>query len=245
MKKDPSRLHGILVITTLLAVATAAFLESGRERDRMTDFEATDPATPNDHRRRIAELEDQLRQSRRKHTQKISAQARKIRTLENRIDSLLQRRMATAPRSSNDNTTVFETQRLPLKRAGRLHDDENEAMLFELEEWLAMDEANADWEESIEFRMLDLFTTVSGLEGNELIHTMCGNSFCRVEFEHDDATAKSRLLAAVARQADWTEGFDEFVQYQIPGDGSVSGNPGSVFFVSRKGFRLPVSDELE
>lgn len=189
----------------------------------------------------INELEIALRESRLRHAQQAEAQARQIEALEKEIDRMRSDHEELDGRLREECRQRADWQDGSTDLGDNWRDREKHAVLSQLEDHLAVDVIDAGWEQSIEFRLLDLFAESPGLEGNELIHTSCGSTFCRVEFQHDDEEAVSRLLAAVARDAEWSEGFDDFFQYRLTREESLDGRLGSVFFISRKGFELPVS----
>jgi hypothetical protein len=188
----------------------------------------------------IVELEIALRESRRSHAQEAEAKARKIEALEKEINRMRSNRSAADGRPGEKCRQPADWQVSSIDPGSAWQDSQNDSVLLQLDEHLAMDIMDAGWEQSIELRVYDLIAESPGLEGNELIHTSCGSTFCRVEFQHDDAEAESRLLAAVARSTDWSEGYDDFFQYRLTRDENVDGRPGSVFFISRKGFELPI-----
>jgi hypothetical protein len=181
--------------------------------------------------RRVAELEQALAASRRRHAEQATAQARVIATLEARIAQLQQARTKHAGAADRDAQGGVYAQ---------AHAD-RDAALFALEERLAAQPVDPDWERAIELDVFELFAASPGLDGNALVYTSCGSTFCRVEFEHADAAAESRLLAAVAQRSAWSANYQDVFQYRAADDQGATDALTSVFFVSRRGFALPLS----
>jgi hypothetical protein len=215
-------------------------MDQGRtERTSAQDATSATSESEGD-RLRIAELEKELAQSRHRHTQEVAAQVRQIQTLEERINQLKQHRKA--PKLNIEPNLDFKLTKpsVTMPENHVVLDEDREMVVFELEDQLAADLDDAEWAESIELRMVELITEAPELEGNELIHTSCGSTFCRVEFQHENATAESKFLATIASHIDLIEGFDEYFLYRTAIDDSLDGRVGSLFFVSRKGYELPV-----
>jgi hypothetical protein len=182
---------------------------------------------------RVEELERELAQLQQHYAEQLTRQARHISALEARLARGQPRGDAVRP----------GTEPGPPGRADDTIAGDRDAVLFALEEHLAMQPVDPDWEREIELDLFGLFAETPGLDGNALVHASCGSTFCRVEFEHANATAESRLLAAVAQDATWSADYQDVFQYR-PADGErLEVAKTSVFFVSRKGFTLPMSIE--
>lgn len=230
---------------SLLAVAVIYIFQKdsriGQDHALRFDTQEVSLTTTEGDRLRIAELEKVLRQSRHRHAQEVAAQARRIKTLEEQINRLQQHRRDPGLKIEPKPDFALAKPSVPTPKGHKLRNEDQELVVLELEEQLAADLVDAEWAESIEVRMAEIITETPELEGNELIHTSCGSTFCRVEFQHENTWAESTFLAAVASRINLTEGFDEYFLYRTAIDDSLDGRVGSVFFVSRKGYELPVA----
>lgn len=200
-------------------------------------------ADPRDDRRRVAELERELAAARRRHAQQETVQASRIAELEAQVASLQRQRSRFGTDMAAD-AYAMDYENGATTARGRQGND-RDAVLFALEENLAMQPVDSDWERDIELDLYDLFAETPGLDDSALLQASCGSTFCRVEIEHADARAEARLLAAVARQSAWSADYQDVFQYRPAEDDHRDDHRDdgttSVFFVSRKGFGLPMS----
>lgn len=199
-------------------------------------------------RLRMVELKKALSESRHRHAHEVAAQARQIKLLEERINRLQQhRRDSDLKIEPEQEFTLIEPSLpiLPMPKRQRLWLANQELVVSELEGQLAIDQVDAEWAGSIEARMNDLINEIPELEGNELIQTSCGSTFCRIEFQHENAITESEFLTAVASRINLTEDFGKFIQYRTAIDNNWDGRISSVFFVSRKEYELPVTLDQE
>ena len=189
----------------------------------------------------IAELKEALSESRQRHAQEVAAQALRIKTLEERINRLQQHPEDPELNIDSKPDVAFNEPSVSIPKRNKLWVEDPESVVSELERQLILGQSDVEWANSIEVRMHELITSTPEMKGNELIDTSCGSTFCRVEFQHENAMTESKFLAVVASRIDLTKDFGKYFLYRTAMDDSPNSNISSVFFVSRKGYELPIT----
>ncbi|ESQ14807.1 MAG TPA: hypothetical protein DDY14_07790 [Chromatiaceae bacterium] len=173
----------------------------------------------------------------------LLAQERRIEELQKQVEEL-QQRLAERSRNNSDQQIAIVN---PMESEMDLADiDVNEFgkgnrgwVALELEQQLTDERYDPEWAQPMEAEIAEVVTPELQADGNELLDTLCGSTFCRVEIGHENEQAESKFLLALASRNELIGSFGDLFVHRVPpeiGGDSIH----SVFYVAREGHRLPV-----
>ena len=237
-----------VIVLVSLSIASFRFASNSPEieNSNFQDSIKTDDSlsTTSRDRQKILHLEQLLAQTREIYDKKIVDYDRKIKQLYERIRQLQQREESSPQLASTNDDVVNTLISLPSMSIEDTPENDQELFVFELEEQLAREHRDAEWAEPIESQMTGVITEELRLAGNGLVGTNCGNSFCRIEFDHENELAESQFFMALAGREDLIDKFQDVFVHRVAASDSGDQMLHSVFFIAREGYELPFSTDI-